>query len=73
MNWRGEKLEENLKESRREMRICRKAVTMEERSISEACYVVATTGFEDWLTVQGVDGEGGRINDNTKIKGLATG
>ena len=38
MKWRGEKLEAGLEASRKERKICRKAVAMEKRRcISEAC------------------------------------
>ena len=65
MNWRGEKLEKGLEKSRREMRICRKAVAMEKKSISEA--------FKWFHRLYLRIGEGERVKHNTKIKGLATG
>lgn len=65
MNWRGQKLEKGLEKSRKEMRICRKAVAVEKRCVSEA--------FKWFHQLYLRIGEGERVKNNTKIKGLATG
>lgn len=74
MKWRGEKLEEGLEASRRERRICRKAVAMEKRKwIPEAPKWHYHLGRRTDGHCRRLMGKDGRVKDDIKSKVLASG